>query len=111
MSSATQRRLVAPGPHDHSTIRALPVERDVEASRPPGQPMTVRELLALKFFADGEAQESAGAYHETAHVPIHSLDRVPRSGGFARLVGALVLAGAVAGYFSAGWIWSRLFSA
>jgi hypothetical protein len=72
--------------------------------------MTVRELLALKFFADGEAQESTGAYHETAHVPIPSLDRVPRSGHAALIVFAFALASAAAGYLSAWRIWSWLFS-
>jgi hypothetical protein len=111
MGSATQRKLVALGPHDRSTIRALPVDRDMEASRAPGQPaMTVRELLALKFFAEGEAQESAGAYHETAHIPIRSLDRVPRSGRAVLIISVLALASTAAGYFSAWRIWSWLFS-
>jgi hypothetical protein len=110
MGIATQKLMVL-GPHDHPTVRALPVDRDVAASRPPAQQaMTVRELLALKFFAEGEAQESAGAYQETAHVPIRSLDRVPRSGGFALIVAVLALAGAAAGYFSAWRIWSWLFN-
>jgi hypothetical protein len=38
---------------------------------------TLNDLVALRFFEDGNRQEAEGVYDETEHVPVGSLDRVP----------------------------------
>jgi len=43
-----------------------------------GQKATLSDLVTQRFFADGTAQEASGVYHETEHVRVRSLDRVPR---------------------------------
>lgn len=39
---------------------------------------TLGDGVAQSFFAEGHRQEAIGEFQETEHVPIRSLDRVPR---------------------------------
>jgi len=72
---------------------------------PPGQrPGTLNDLLTLKFFADGESQSEEGVYKETEHVPIPSLDSVPRR-RWPAIILFCVFVGAAAG--SAWWMGLR----
>jgi hypothetical protein len=101
-------------PHDHTTARALPVvSNEVSESQviqtipatPPrlGQPTTLSDLATLKFFDEGSRQEAEGVYKETAHIPLSSLDRVPRRRWPMLLVLTLLVTGAAAGAWWLGF--------
>jgi len=81
-------------------VAAASARRAAAPPPPAGRPhVTLRDLLTLKFFAEGEDQEASGVYNETEHVPIRSLDQVPRRSWPA----ALVLFVFAAGSFAGGW--------
>src|SRR5580765_1380653 len=90
MGIATQRKL-ATRPNDHTTVRRMEKIS-----------LTLRDLVTLKFFAEGEDQQETGVYNETEHVPLRSLDRVPRRWWSTFLVLFLIVAGAGTGAWFVG---------
>jgi hypothetical protein len=121
MGFATERRLAALGVHDKSTVRALgtisaevsdsqildiktsPARRLVPAPAQRRRPTTLSDFVTQTFFEDGNKQEQSGVYTETEHVPIRSLDRVPRRWWPMMLALFLVVAAAAAGAWWLGF--------
>jgi hypothetical protein len=121
MGFATERKLAAVGAHDKPTVRAMePITSVVSDSqildvktaqaRPVVVPLrrrkapTLSDLVTQAFFEDGHRQEASGVYHETEHVRVRSLDRVPRRWWPTMLAFLIVAAGAGAG---AWWLGLR----
>jgi hypothetical protein len=127
MGIATERKLAAvsgPDVHSLSTVRALPtMAREVSDSQildaktavplrlvKPAAPLpgpTLSDLATLKFFEEGQRQETEGVYRETEHIPLRSLDRVPLRLGPALLTMSVALGGAAA---AGWWLGLRAFS-
>src|SRR4029079_717972 len=90
----TRRRMGAvKGEHDRTTARRMDVITTVVSTsqiiqtsdEPPPPPPRRRtsaslsgDVVSLDFFEEGHRQEAEGVFKETTHVPISSLDRVPR---------------------------------
>jgi hypothetical protein len=117
MDNDTQRRLAVLRRRDRTIRSGLEVTQqvsesqilDVAAARPRVIPLTRRKEptlgdgIAREFFVAGDRQEAAGVFHETEHVRVRSLDRVPRRWSPTLLVLLLVLAGGGAAAWSLGY--------
>jgi hypothetical protein len=110
--SGTRRRIVPlDSVHDRAAARPVPAVTQVVSNSqiinttalPPRPPATLNDLATLNFFADGNRQEEEGVFTETDHVPLRSLDRVPRRWWPMMLVFLLLSAGAAAGAWRLGF--------
>jgi hypothetical protein len=117
MGNDTRRRLAVLRPRERPSRPVSEVTQqvsesqilDVATARPRVIPLTRRKKptlgdeIAREFFVAGDRQEAAGVFHETEHVRVRSLDRVPRRWWPPVLALLLVLAGGGAGAWWLGY--------
>jgi hypothetical protein len=82
---------------DVAMAKPRPIVAPVRKQRP-----TLSDHVTQSFFAAGSEQEASGVYHETEHVPIRSLDRVPRRWWPMLIAFCLVVGAAAAGAWYVG---------